>query len=89
LAKGPRPQVIRVAKLGAESLRSDSCCRIDGGLSATASLPRPPSAERGVQNSCPKSTSRGRRIFKVLRLPSLWDICSATLAFVDQFRHAN
>jgi hypothetical protein len=32
---------------------------------------------------------RDRRIHKVLRLSSLWDICSATLASADRFRHAN
>jgi hypothetical protein len=51
--------------------------------------PPPPSAERDVQNSCPKSTSHSRRIHKVLRLSSPWNICSVTLASADQFRHAN
>jgi hypothetical protein len=42
----------------------------------------------GVQKSCPKATSHGRWIHRILRPSSLWDIDSATLASADQFRHA-
>jgi hypothetical protein len=54
----------------------DGCCGNDPFRGSVA--PPPPSAERGIQNSCPNST-HSRRIHKVPRL-SPWDIYSATLA---------
>jgi hypothetical protein len=46
--------------------------------------PPPPSAERGVQNASPKSTFHKSAYPQVLRLSSLWDIYSTTLASADR-----
>ena len=62
--------------------RQERRCR-ETSLSAAASLPRR-QAPSGVQNSCPKSPSHKSAYPQVLRLSSLWDIYSATLASADR-----